>query len=36
MDENYVSRVKSLVGAKYTYAKLVIERNYYSLVWPKE
>lgn len=36
VDENYVSRVKSLVGAKYTYAKLVIERNYYSLVWPKE
>ncbi len=35
VDENYVSRVSRLVSAKYTYAKLVIERNYYSLVWPK-
>lgn len=34
VDENYVSRVSRLVGAKYTYAKLVIERNYYALVWP--
>lgn len=36
VDDKYVGRVKSLVGAKYAYAKLVIERDYYSLVWPKE
>ena len=35
VDDKYVGRVKSLVGAKYAYAKLVIERDYYSLVWPK-
>ena len=35
VDENYVSQVSRLVNAKYTYAKLVIERDYYSLVWPK-
>lgn len=35
VDENYVSQVSRLVSAKYTYAKLVIERDYYSLVWPK-
>ncbi|OUN24639.1 hypothetical protein B5G37_06635 [Pseudoflavonifractor sp. An85] len=34
VDEDYVSRVSRLVNAKYTYAKLVIERDYYALVWP--
>lgn len=36
VDENYVSQVSRLVSAKYTYAKLVIERNYYALVWPQD
>ena len=35
VDDTYVSQVSRLVSAKYTYAKLVIERDYYSLVWPK-
>ena len=35
VDDTYVSQVNRLVNAKYTYAKLVIERDYYSLVWPK-
>lgn len=35
VDEDYVTRVSRLVSAKYNYAKLVIERDYYSLVWPK-
>lgn len=36
VDEDYVRQVSRLVSAKYTYAKLVIERNYYSLVWPQD
>ena len=35
VDGDYVSLVSRLVKAKYTYAKLVIERDYYSLVWPE-
>ena len=35
VDENYVSRVSRLVSAKYAYAKLVIERDYYAQVWPR-
>ena len=35
VDGDYVGKVNRLVNAKYIYAKLVIERDYYSLVWPK-
>ena len=35
VDSDYVKQVNRLVNAKYTYAKLIIERDYYSLVWPQ-
>lgn len=34
VDEDYVSRVKNLVSAKVSYAKLLLEQDYYKYVFP--
>lgn len=34
VDDNYVSRVKNLVSAKVSYAKLLLEQDYYKYVFP--
>lgn len=36
VDEDYVSRVKKLVSAKVSYAKLLLEQDYYKYVFPSD
>ncbi len=36
VDEDYVGRVKKLVSAKVSYAKLLLEQDYYKYVFPSE
>ncbi len=33
VDENYVSTVTRLVNAKYNYAKLLIQNDYYKIIY---